>query len=92
MIYFKSKSGRDDVMATLNVEEVIWHESQSSSAAESEAGEGRRRGFGKFHTRLTARGGYQNHPIHLPTTIRFVTVRKQNQSFSFDSNSILSTV
>lgn len=39
MIYFKSNSGRDDVMAfILIVEEVIWHESQSTSAAESEAG------------------------------------------------------
>lgn len=39
MIYFKSRSGRDDVMAILIVEEeVTWHERQSSSAAESEAG------------------------------------------------------
>ena len=40
MIYFKSRSGRDDVMAILIVEEeeVIWHQSQRSPAAESEAG------------------------------------------------------
>lgn len=54
MIYFKSRSGRDDVMAILIVEEeVIWHERQSSSAAESEPG----KGFGQFYSRLTARGG-----------------------------------